>query len=260
MRNFRLGEWLPEAMTPLFAELWPRGRHSGNRLSMAQRVDYLLGGLQWLNDLVQLGFNGGAAGDRGAAGHHRPAGVAAAAGRGRAAAGHAAHIGTGAGAVALRRSTGIGSRRALLAFANWLSLSWTVAMACIQAPARCRPGPPGPWPRHRPAASSARRRGRVMGMADQADHPGAGRRDRPRDGEMAQHPVRQRDTVGSGQPVAHQIEVDPPEPEAHPQRQHPGDDRRGVTLGHRQAVHDPDHDLTPTNYAKTWTTHHPALS
>ena len=99
-----------------------------------------------------------------------------------------------------------------------------------------------------------------MGMADQADHPGAGRRDRPRDGEMAQHPVRQRDTVGSGQPVAHQIEVDPPEPEAHPQRQHPGDDRRGVTLGHRQAVHDPDHDLTPTNYAKTWTTHHPALS
>jgi hypothetical protein len=56
MRNFRLGEWLPEAMTPLFAELWPRGRHSGNRLSMAQRVDYLLGGLQWLNDLVQLGF------------------------------------------------------------------------------------------------------------------------------------------------------------------------------------------------------------
>ena len=52
----------------------------------------------------------------------------------------------------------------------------------------------------------ARRRGRVMGMPDQADHPGAGRRDRQRDGEMAHHPVRQRDTVGSGQPASHQIE------------------------------------------------------
>jgi hypothetical protein len=85
--------------------------------------------------------------------------------------------------------------------------------------------------------------GRVMGMSDQADHPGAGRRDRHRDREMAQHPVGQRDTVGSGQTASHQIEVDPPEAEAHRQRQHPGDDRAGVTLGHRQAVHDPDHDL-----------------
>jgi hypothetical protein len=33
---------------------------------------------------------------------------------------------------ALRQRTGIGRRRALLAFANWLSLSWTVSMACVQ--------------------------------------------------------------------------------------------------------------------------------
>ena len=33
---------------------------------------------------------------------------------------------------ALRKSTGIGMRRAVLAFANWLSMSWTVALACIQ--------------------------------------------------------------------------------------------------------------------------------
>src|SRR5919201_5767982 len=37
-------------------ELQPWDRHPGNRLSVAQRVDYLLGGLQWLNDLVYLGF------------------------------------------------------------------------------------------------------------------------------------------------------------------------------------------------------------
>ena len=33
---------------------------------------------------------------------------------------------------ALRLRTGIGLRRATLAFANWLSLSWTVALACVQ--------------------------------------------------------------------------------------------------------------------------------
>jgi hypothetical protein len=33
---------------------------------------------------------------------------------------------------ALRRRIGMGFRRALLAFANWLSLSWTVALACVQ--------------------------------------------------------------------------------------------------------------------------------
>jgi hypothetical protein len=33
---------------------------------------------------------------------------------------------------ALRKCTGISTKRALLAFANWLSLSWTVAIACMQ--------------------------------------------------------------------------------------------------------------------------------
>src|SRR5205814_1671119 len=33
----------------------------------------------------------------------------------------------------LRKRTGIGVKRALLAFANWLSMSWTVALACSQA-------------------------------------------------------------------------------------------------------------------------------
>ena len=34
---------------------------------------------------------------------------------------------------ALRKSTGIGMRRAVFAFSNWLSMSWTVALACLQA-------------------------------------------------------------------------------------------------------------------------------
>src|SRR5436190_10601771 len=33
---------------------------------------------------------------------------------------------------ALRLRTRIGTKRALLAFLNWLSVSWTVAIACVQ--------------------------------------------------------------------------------------------------------------------------------
>jgi hypothetical protein len=36
----------------------------------------------------------------------------------------------------LRVSTGIGIKRAFLAFVNWLSLSWTVALACVQGLSR----------------------------------------------------------------------------------------------------------------------------
>jgi hypothetical protein len=132
MRNLRLGEWLPEAMTPLFAELWPWDRHPGNRLSMAQRVDYLLGGLQWLNDLVQLGFTVVLLATTGRLALRPLLGVAVLL--------PATLLTSGLVRAlwALPRSTGIGSRRALLAFANWLSLSWTVALACIQGLVRSR--------------------------------------------------------------------------------------------------------------------------
>jgi cellulose synthase/poly-beta-1,6-N-acetylglucosamine synthase-like glycosyltransferase len=36
--------------------LMPSDRSPDNKLSIAQRFDYLIGGLQWLNDLVYLGF------------------------------------------------------------------------------------------------------------------------------------------------------------------------------------------------------------
>jgi Glycosyltransferase like family 2 len=113
-------------------ELLPWDRHPGNRLSVAQRVDYLLGGLQWLNDLVQLGFT-----------VVLLATMALLATTGRLALRPLLGVAVllpatllTSGLVralwALRRSTGIGPRRALLAFANWLSLSWTVALACVQ--------------------------------------------------------------------------------------------------------------------------------
>src|SRR5919201_467671 len=104
-------------------ELQPWDRHPGNRLSVAQRMDYLLGGLQWLNDLVYLGFT-----------------VVLLV--------TAALLGV-TGRVGLRPLLGVavllpaalitsGLVQALLAFANWLSLSWTVALACVQGLVRSR--------------------------------------------------------------------------------------------------------------------------
>jgi Glycosyltransferase like family 2 len=119
-------------------ELLPWDRHPGNRLSLAQRLDYLLGGLQWLNDLVYLGFTvvllatAALLASTGQVGLRPLLGVAVLL--------PAALLGSGLlrAVWALRRRTGIGLRRALLAFANWLSLSWTVALACAQGLVRSR--------------------------------------------------------------------------------------------------------------------------
>jgi cellulose synthase/poly-beta-1,6-N-acetylglucosamine synthase-like glycosyltransferase len=119
-------------------ELRPWDRHPGNRLSVGQRLDYLLGGLQWLNDLVQLGFT-----------VVLLATVALLATTGRLALRPllglsvllpAALLTSGLvrAVWALRRRTGIGLRRALLAFINWLALSWTVALACVQGLVRSK--------------------------------------------------------------------------------------------------------------------------
>ena len=113
-------------------DLLPWNRDPSNHLGPAQRVDYLLGGLQWLNDLVLLGFSivllsvavGLVLGGRLAL---RPL-------LGATAILPIALIASGLlrAVWALRARTGVGLRRALLAFANWLSLSWTVALACAQ--------------------------------------------------------------------------------------------------------------------------------
>jgi hypothetical protein len=119
-------------------ELRPWDRHPGNRLSFGQRMDYLLGGLQWLNDLVYLGFTvvllatAALLATTGRVGLRPLLGMTVLL--------PAALITSGLVRAlwALNRRTGIGPRRALLAFVNWLSLSWTVALACVQGLVRSR--------------------------------------------------------------------------------------------------------------------------
>jgi cellulose synthase/poly-beta-1,6-N-acetylglucosamine synthase-like glycosyltransferase len=113
-------------------DLNPFRRDAENHLTVAQRLDYLVGGLQWLNDLLHLGFaivllamaaviliNGSVP--------LRPLVGASillpltllASGLLRA-------------LWSLRRRARLSAKRAVLAACNWLSLSWTVAYASIQ--------------------------------------------------------------------------------------------------------------------------------
>ncbi|MFN2543049.1 MAG: glycosyltransferase, partial [Actinomycetota bacterium] len=113
-------------------DLMPWNRDPENKLTLPQRVDYLLGGLQWLNDLVYLGFTsvllvtGALLYTKGQIGLRPLFGVAVLL--------PAALIASGVlrALWSLRHRTGIGLRRAILAFLNWLSMSWTVAVACVQ--------------------------------------------------------------------------------------------------------------------------------
>lgn len=112
--------------------LLPWGKAPDNRLTIEQRVDYLVGGLQWMNDLILLGFtvvlavvgalllSGSSVAIRPLVGPTilLPATLLI--------------VGLLRAVWALRNRTGISYGRALLAFTNWLSLSWTVALACIQ--------------------------------------------------------------------------------------------------------------------------------
>ncbi|HEX3795198.1 MAG TPA: glycosyltransferase [Acidimicrobiales bacterium] len=112
--------------------LMPWDRSPENHLSLAQRLDYLIGGVQWLNDLVYLCFTvvllmisgllltGESVAIRPLIGPTvlLPAALLAS--------------GLLRAIWALRQRTHVTYRRALLAFVNWLSLSWTVALACIQ--------------------------------------------------------------------------------------------------------------------------------
>ncbi len=112
--------------------LMPWSHEPENHLSIGQRIDYLIGGLQWLNDLVYLGFTIVLAVVAGLllAGEH----VAIRPLVGPALLLPAALFMSGLvrAVWALRQRTRISYKRALLAFCNWLSLSWTVALACIQ--------------------------------------------------------------------------------------------------------------------------------
>lgn len=113
-------------------DLVPGNRRRENRLTTGQRVDYLFGSIQWLNDLVYLGFTvvllatAALLITKGEVGIRPLLGAVVLL--------PSALIASGLFRAmwALRRRTGIGLGRALRAFANWLSVSWTVALACIQ--------------------------------------------------------------------------------------------------------------------------------
>ena len=113
-------------------DLLPWRRTARNRLTIAQRFDYLFGTLQWLNDLLYLGFTAVLVATvaliltRGRFGLRPLLGVAVLL--------PAILIVSGLlrALWALRLRTGIGTKRAVLAFLNWLSVSWTVAVACLQ--------------------------------------------------------------------------------------------------------------------------------
>jgi cellulose synthase/poly-beta-1,6-N-acetylglucosamine synthase-like glycosyltransferase len=112
--------------------LMPWDRSADNKLSISQRFDYLIGGMQWLNDLVYLGFTLVLAVVAGLLllGDHVPVRPFI----GPTVLLPAALLASGLTRAtwALRSRTHISFKRAVLAFANWLSLSWTVALACLQ--------------------------------------------------------------------------------------------------------------------------------
>jgi hypothetical protein len=115
-----------------FRDLLPWQRSADNHLTVAQRLDYLFGGVQWFTDLLYLGFTlvlVATAVLLITTGH-----VALRPLLGTAVLLPATLIASGVlrALWALRTTTGIGTRRALLAFANWLSMSWTVSLACVQ--------------------------------------------------------------------------------------------------------------------------------
>jgi cellulose synthase/poly-beta-1,6-N-acetylglucosamine synthase-like glycosyltransferase len=113
-------------------DLVPWRRSRDNHLTIPQKIDYTLGSVQWMNDLVYFAFtivlimsaiilvNDGPLGLRplyGAAVLLPSALVVS---------------GVIRALWAVRVRTGISGKRAFLAFVNWLSLSWTVAIACVQ--------------------------------------------------------------------------------------------------------------------------------
>ena len=109
-------------------------RRADNRLTLGQRIDYLFGtGLVWFNDLLYLGFTAVLLVTAylvltGQGTSFRPL-------YGALVLLPAALIASGLlrALWSLRHRTGIGVGRALLALLNWLSLSWTVAIAALQA-------------------------------------------------------------------------------------------------------------------------------
>jgi hypothetical protein len=117
-------------------DLMPWNRDPSNRLSLAQRLDYILGGVQWLNDLIYLGFTAVLIASAVVLLTDGELAIRPLAGAAAVLPGALILSGLVRALWTLRVQTGIGLRRAALAFANWLSVSWTVAMASVQGMVR----------------------------------------------------------------------------------------------------------------------------
>src|SRR5579862_1940179 len=112
--------------------LVPWSHDPANKLTVSQRLDYLVGSFQWLNDLVYLGFTIVLFIVAGLLLSGSSVPIRPLIGPTTLLPGTLLAVGLLRAVWALRERTGISYRRAVLAFANWLSLSWTVALACIQ--------------------------------------------------------------------------------------------------------------------------------
>ena len=115
-----------------FRDLLPGRRTPDNQLTLAQRLDYFMSGVLWFNDVLYLGFS------------LILIGTAFVVASGRRLELRPLHGGIvvlplaliASGLIralwALRVRAHLKSGRGLMAFLNWLSVSWTVALACIQ--------------------------------------------------------------------------------------------------------------------------------
>jgi hypothetical protein len=113
--------------------LLPWDRDPSNHLSTGQRLDYLFGTFHWFNDLVYLGFTVVLLGTAAALITTGRVGIRPLLGAIVLLPSALIVSGLLRALWSLRHRTGIGWRRALLAFGNWLSLSWAGALACLQA-------------------------------------------------------------------------------------------------------------------------------
>lgn len=110
----------------------PGPRTASNRLSLAQRFDYLMSGFLWFNDLLYLGFSlillatAAIVLARGSI-QLRPL-------QGAIVLLPGALIASGIVRAlwSLRIRAGISTKRSVFAFLNWLSMSWTTSLACLQ--------------------------------------------------------------------------------------------------------------------------------
>ncbi len=107
-------------------------RHRDNRLTLPQKIDYFLGSVQWTNDLFYFGFTIVLLASAVVLLNEGPLGLRPLYGAAVLLPGALIASGVVRALWALRVKTGIGLKRAILAFVNWLSLSWTVAVACVQ--------------------------------------------------------------------------------------------------------------------------------